>query len=56
MAIQKPFSVFAKKPVTTINTLDERESSTGFAVIQGFGEPIKRILNSHYVKVAQKPS
>ena len=32
--------------------------ATGFAVIpyiQGIAEPIKRILNSHNVKVAQKP-
>ena len=44
--------------VTTGNALDEREPATGFAVIpyiQGVMEPIKRILNSHNVKVAQKP-
>ena len=44
--------------LTTSNTLDERESATGFAVIpyiQSVTEPIKRILNSHNVKVAQKP-
>ena len=37
---------------------DEREPATGFAVIpyiQGVTEPIKRILNNHNVKVAQKP-
>ena len=42
----------------TTNTPDEREPATGFAVIpyiQGVTEPIKRILNSHTVKVAQKP-
>ena len=47
-----------QKPVTTGNALDEREPTTGFAVIpyiQGVIEPIKRILNSHNVKVAQKP-
>ncbi|XP_066017917.1 uncharacterized protein [Pocillopora verrucosa] len=47
-----------QKPVTTSSTLDEREPATGFAVIpyiQGVMEPIKRILNSHNVKVAQKP-
>ena len=43
---------------TTSNALDERKPTTGFAVIpyiQGVTEPIKRILNSHNVKVAQKP-
>ena len=47
-----------QKPVTNSNTLDEREPATGFAVIpyiQGVTETIKRILNSHNVKVAQKP-
>ena len=42
----------------TTNTPDEREPATGFAVIpyiQGVTEPIKRILNSHNVNVAQKP-
>ncbi|CAH3112218.1 unnamed protein product, partial [Pocillopora meandrina] len=41
-----------------VNALDEREPATGFAVIpyiQGVTEPIKRILNSYNVKVAQKP-
>ena len=55
--MQKPFSVIAK-PVTTSSTPDEREPATGFAVIlyiQGVTEPIKRILSSHNVKVAQKP-
>ena len=44
--------------MTTSNALDEREPATGFAVIpyiQGVTEPIKRILNSHNVKVAKKP-
>ncbi|CAH3144988.1 unnamed protein product [Pocillopora meandrina] len=44
--------------ITTSNALDEREPATGFPVIpyiQGVTEPIKRILNSHNVKVAQKP-
>ena len=44
--------------VTTSNTPDEKEPATFFAVIphiQGVTEPIKRILNSHNVKVAQKP-
>ena len=48
-----------QKPVTTSSTPDEREPATGFAVIpyiQGVMEPIKRILNSHNIKVAQKPS
>ena len=43
---------------TNSNALDERKLATGFAVIpyiQGVTEPIKRILNSHNVKVAQKP-
>ena len=47
-----------QKPVTNSNALDEREPATGSAVIpyiQGVTEPIKRILNSHNVKVAQKP-
>ena len=47
-----------RKPVTTSSTPDEREPATGFAVIpyiQGVTEPIKRILNGHNVKVAQKP-
>ena len=46
------------KPVTTSNTPDEKEPATGFAVtahIHGVTEPIKRILNSHNVKVTQKP-
>ena len=59
MAIQKPFSVTAKNQLVRVsNPLDEREPATGFAVIpyiQGVTEPIKRILNSHNVKVAQKP-
>ena len=55
--MHKPFSVIAK-PVTTSSTPDEREPATGFAVIlyiKGVTEPIKRILNGHNVKVAQKP-
>ena len=47
-----------QKPVITSSTPDEREPATGFAVIpyiQGVTEPIKRILNSQNVKVAQKP-
>ena len=54
MAIQKPFPETAKPK----STPDEREPATGFAVIpyiQGVTEPIKRILNSQNVKVAQKP-
>ena len=54
----KTFLRNCQKPVTTSNALDEREPATGFAVIpyiQGVTEPIKRILNSHNVKVAQKP-
>ena len=44
--------------VTTSNTPSEKEPATGFAVIpyiHGVTEPIKRILNSHNVYVAQKP-
>ena len=47
----------AKNQLQTSNALDEREPATGFAVIpyiQGVTEPIKIILNSHNVKVAQK--
>ena len=47
-----------QKPVTTSSTPDVREPATGFAVIpyiQGITEPIRRIFNSHNVKVAQKP-
>ena len=54
----KTFLRNCQKPVTISNALDEREPATGFAVIpyiQGVTEPIKRILNSHNVKVAQKP-
>ena len=54
----KTFLHNCQKPVTTSNSLDEREPATGFTVIpyiQGVTEPIKRILNSHNVKVAQKP-
>ena len=52
----KTFLHNCQKPVTTSNSLDEREPATGFAVIpyiQGVTEPIKRILNSHNVKVTQ---
>ena len=54
----KTFLRNCQKPVTTSNSLDEREPATSFAVIpyiQGVTEPIKRVLNSHNVKVAQKP-
>ena len=54
----KTFFHNCQKPVTTSNALDEREPATSFAVIpyiQGVTETIKRILNSHNVKVAQKP-
>ena len=54
----KTFLRNCQKPVTTSNALDEREPANGFAVIpyiQGVTEPIKRILNSQNVKVAQKP-
>ena len=54
----KTFLHNCQKPVTTSSTPDEREPATGFAVIpyiQGVTEPIKRILNGHNVKVAQKP-
>ena len=55
MAIQKPFSVTAKNQLQLVALLMKE---TGFAIIpyiQGVTEPIKRILNSHNVKVAQKP-
>ena len=54
----KTFLRNCQKPVTTRSTLDEREPATAFVIIpyiQGVTEPIKRILNSHNVKVAQKP-
>ena len=53
----KTFLRNCQKPVTTSNTPDERELAAGFAVIpniQGVTELIKRILNSHNVKVASK--
>ena len=47
------------KPVTPpLNTSGDEDSATGFAVIpyiRGVTEPIKRVLSSHNVKVAQKP-
>ena len=55
MALQKPFSATAKNQLQLVTLLMK---ATGFAVIryiQGVTEPIKRILNSHNVKVAQKP-
>ena len=58
MAIQNFFLRNCRKPVTTSSIPDEKEPATGFVVIpyiQGVTEPIKRILNSHNVKVAQKP-
>ena len=54
----KTFLHNCQKPVTTSSTPDEGEPATGFAVnvyIQSVAEPIKRILNSHNVKVVQKP-
>ena len=56
MAIQKPFSVTAKNRLQLVTLL--MKGTSGFAVIpyiQGVTEPIKGILNSHNVKVAQKP-
>ena len=53
----KTFLRNCQKPVTTSNTPDERELAAGFAVIpniQGVTKLIKRILNSHNVKVASK--
>ena len=47
-----------RNEVTTSNTPDEKEPATGFAVIpyiHGVSEPMKRILNSHNVYIAQKP-
>ena len=47
------------KPVTpSLNNSGDEVSATGFAVIpyiRGVTEPIKRVLSSHNVKVAQKP-
>ena len=46
-----------RNEVTTNNTPDEKEPATGFAVIpyiHGVSEPMKRILNSHNVYIAQK--
>ena len=56
----KTFLRNCQKLVTTSSTPDERKPATGFAVIiipyiRGITEPIKRILSSHNVKVAQKP-
>ena len=50
----KTFLHNCQKPVTNSNALDEREPATGFVVIpyiQGVTEPIKRILNSHKLKL-----
>ncbi|RMX56505.1 hypothetical protein pdam_00023896, partial [Pocillopora damicornis] len=58
MAIQKLFSVTAKNQLQIVTLLMKGNQATGFSVIpyiQGVTEPIKRILNSHNVKVAQKP-
>ena len=47
-----------RNEVTTSNTPDEKVPATGFAVISyihGVSEPIKIILNSHNVYIAQKP-
>ena len=55
MAIQKLFSVTTKNQLQLVALLMKE---TGFAIIpyiQGVTEPIQRILNSHNVKVAQKP-
>ena len=54
----KTFLCNYQKPVTTSSTPDEREPAIDFAVIpyiQGVTEPIKWILNTHNVKVAQNP-
>ena len=54
----KPFLRNCQKSVTTSSTPDEREPATDFVVIpciQGVTEPIQIILNSHNVKVTQKP-
>ena len=54
----KPFLRNCQKSVTTGSTPDEREPATDFVVIpciQGVTEPIRIILNSHNVKVTQKP-
>ena len=57
-AYTKTFLCNCQTPVTISSTPDEREPANSFAVIpyiQGVTEPIKRVLNSHNVKVAQKP-
>ena len=54
----KPFLRNCQKSVTAGSTPDEREPATDFVVIpciQGVTEPIQIILNSHNVKVTQKP-
>ena len=54
----KAFIRNCQKLFTTSSTSHEREPGIGFAVIpyiQGIMEPIKRILNSHNVKVAKNP-
>ena len=48
-----------QRPVTTSNIPDEKKPATGFHVlphIQGFTKPIKRIKNSHNIRVAQTPT
>ncbi|XP_066021382.1 uncharacterized protein [Pocillopora verrucosa] len=55
---KKTFLRNCQKPVATSNTSNEREPATGFVVIpyiQSVTESVKRILNSHNVKVAPKP-
>ena len=54
----KNFLRNCRKPVTTSGTPDERQPAIGFAVIpyiQGVTEPVMRILNTHNVKVSQRP-
>ena len=54
----KTFLRNCRKPVTTSGTPDERQPAIGFAVIpyiQGVTQPVMRILNTHNVKVSQRP-
>ena len=55
MAIQKPFSVTAKNQLQLVTLLMKGNQRLVLLLFLTFREPIKRILNSHNVKVAQKP-
>ena len=58
MAAPKLFSVTAENQLQLVAPLmrrNQRQVLLRFPYTQGVTEPIKRILNSHNVKVAQKP-